>query len=122
VSQFAAGCAVCGFDLEAARAEAAERGPTVGERLSAARPATLDSHTFRSDAFVVAVTVLLVLFFPLAGGALAAWTAYDRNRLGDERMRNIALGLLAVAIVLLALPELRYGIVFSLTWAPLPTR
>jgi hypothetical protein len=87
----------------------------VGERLDSLRPGWFRSPAFRADAFIVAITVLLILFFPLVGAALAAWTAYDRNRSSDVRMRNVALGLLALAVVFLALPELRYGIVFSLT-------
>ncbi len=115
MSQFAAGCAVCGYDLAAARAEADERGPTLAERASSVRPAWLSSPTASQDAFTVAITVALIVFFPLVGAALAAWTAYDRNRSGDPRMRNVALALLAVAIVLFAVPELRYGILFTLT-------
>ena len=115
MTQFAAGCAVCGFDLEAARAQAAARGPSVSDRLATARPGWFHSPTARSDAFLVAITVALIVFFPLIGLALAAWTAYDRNRSGDIRMRNIAIGLFALAIVFLALPEFRYGILFTLT-------
>jgi hypothetical protein len=115
VSQFAAGCAVCGYDLEAARREAAARGPTIGDRLAAARPGWLRSPTARQDLFVVALTVVLIVFFPLIGLGLAAWTAYDRHRNGDHRMRNAALALLAAAIVLLAVPDLRYGILFTLS-------
>lgn len=115
VTQFAAGCAVCGFDLDAARAGAAERGPTLGDRAASLRPGSLSTHTFRQDAFVVGVIVLLVVFIPLIGAALAAWTAYDRHRSSDERIRTVALALLAVAVVFLAVPELRYGILFTLT-------
>lgn len=115
MSQFAAGCAVCGYDLEAARAEAAERGPSLGERASALRPGWLHSASSRQDLFLVGVIVALIVFFPIAGFALAAWTAYDRSRNGDLRMRNIAIALLVVAIVFFALPELRYGILFTLT-------
>jgi hypothetical protein len=115
VSQFAAGCAVCGYDLEAARAAAAERGPSLAERASDLRPAGLSSPTFRQDAFLVAVIVALIVFFPIAGGALAAWTAYDRNRSGDSRIRNVALVLLAVAVALLLLPDLRFGILSAVS-------
>lgn len=115
MSQFAAGCAVCGYDLEAARAEAAARGPTASERLAAVRLGWLHSPATRQDLLVIALTLGLVVFFPLIGLALAGWTAYDRNRNGETRMRNVALALVVGAIVLLALPELRYGILFTLT-------
>ena len=42
-------------------------------------------------------------------------TAYDRNRNGDATIRNAAIALLAVAVVFIALPGLRYGILFALT-------
>ena len=115
MTQFAAGCAVCGYDLEAARAEAAERGPNLGERASALRPGWFHSASSRQDLFLVVVIVALIVFFPIVGAALAAWTAYDRNRNSDAGMRNVAIGLLVVAIVFIALPGLRYGILFSLT-------
>lgn len=115
MSQFAAGCAICGADLDAARAEAASRGPRLVDRGAAVRPGWFRSPTVRQDAFVVAITVALIVFFPIVGLALAAWTAYDRNRNSDAGMRNVALGLAALAIVFLALPELRYGILFTLT-------
>jgi hypothetical protein len=115
VSQFAAGCAVCGFDLEAARAEAAERGPGLGERASALRPGWFHSATSRQDLFLAGVIVVLIVFFPIAGLGLAAWTAFDRDRNGDTRMRNVAIALVVVAIVFFAVPELRYGILFTLS-------
>ena len=115
MSQFAAGCAVCGFDLEAARAEADRRGPSLGERASDLRPGWLSTGTSRQDVFLVAVIVALIVFFPIAGLALAAWTAYDRNRDGDAWMRNAAIALGVLAIVFLAVPGLRYGILFALT-------
>ena len=114
MSQFAAGCAVCGYDLEAARAEAAGRGPSLGERASVLRPGRLAPGA-RHGLFLVVVIVLLIVFFPIAGLALAAWSAYDQNRGGDDATRNAALVLIAVAAVFLALPELRYGILFTLT-------
>ena len=115
MTQFAAGCAVCGFDLEAARAEAAARGPSLADRAADLRPGRLTSPSARQDLFLALVILALIVFFPLVGLALAGWTAYDRNRNGDARMRNVALVLAALAIVFLALPELRYGILFTLT-------
>jgi hypothetical protein len=114
VSQFAAGCAVCGFDLEAARAEAAERGPSFADRAAGMRP-RLGTGVSRDTLFLIALMALLVVFFPIVGLALAAWSAYDRNRNGDLLARNAALVLIAVAVVFLVVPELRYGIVGTLT-------
>ena len=115
MSQFAAGCAVCGYDLEAARAAAAERGPSLAERASELRPASLSSPTFRQDAFLVAVIVALIVFFPIAGLALAGWTAYDRNRNGDARVRNVAIALAVVAVVFIVVPDLRFGIISAVS-------
>lgn len=61
------------------------------------------------------LTLILVVFFPLIGLALAGWTAYDRHRNGDARTRNVALALIVAALVLVAVPDLRYGILFTLT-------
>jgi hypothetical protein len=79
VSQFAAGCAVCGTDLQAARAELTER--------RAKRP-HLPGGVPRlgDDAIRIAVTVLAALFSPLMGALLAAYFAYDADR--DGRLRT----------------------------------
>jgi positive regulator of sigma E activity len=114
VSQFAAGCAVCGFDLERARGEAAERGPSLADRAASLRPG-VRTGLERQDLFLIAVMVALVVFFPIVGLALAAWTAYDQNRGGERFVRNVALGLVAVAVVFIAVPGLRYGIVGAIT-------
>ena len=114
MSQFAAGCAVCGFDLEAARAEAERRGPTVADRAAALRP-RVGTGVARQDLFLVGIMVALVVFFPIVGLALAAWTAYDQNRGGNPTVRNVALALAAVAVAFVVVPGLRYGIVGALT-------
>src|SRR5215208_6833499 len=114
VSQFAAGCAVCGYDLERARAEAAERGPSLADRAATLRP-QVRTGLARQDLFLIGVMVALVIFFPIVGAALAAWTAYDQNRGGEPIIRNAAIALLVVAIVFIAVPDLRYGIVGALT-------
>ena len=89
-------------------------GPTVGQRLSAADPSRLVPASGREDLVLVGVIVLLIVFAPLFGAGLAAWTAYDRNRNGDLRMRNIALVLLVAGVALMAIPEVRYGLLWRL--------
>jgi uncharacterized iron-regulated membrane protein len=88
VSQFAAGCAVCGADLEHPRRRRSRRLvaqiaiPQVGE--------------------AAALTVLMIvvaLFAPLFGMPLAALVFFDRWRRGDRTMGYIALGAFALSLI-----------------------
>jgi hypothetical protein len=63
---------------------------------------------------MVLVVGLIVLVSPFLGLLLAGWIAYSRDRDGDSTDRNIAIGLAIVAIVLMVVPELRYGIFYRL--------
>ncbi len=97
VSQFAAGCAICGTDLEKARAEhraqPTARVEEVGRRL---RPSPSSP-----DTFVLVLLGFLVLFAPFAAVLLGALIAFKASREGDERRRNIALAAIVAAIALL---------------------
>jgi hypothetical protein len=95
VSQFAAGCAVCGADLEAAREQAATRPHVPVPRVG-----------LPYDWWLHLGTALAALFFPLLGLVLAFFGARDRS--GGERTYFIACGVVAVA--LLAIPSLRLGV------------
>jgi hypothetical protein len=112
VSQFAAGCAICGADLQAARA--AQRRPAISDSISGLRPARLPFGTSSEDLLIAGVLAVLLLFAPLIGFLVAAWIAYHRNREGDLRVRNLAAAFLVLCLVMLALPGLRYGILFEL--------
>jgi hypothetical protein len=92
VSQFAAGCAVCGTDLQAARAELMERRAK-RPHLPGAVPRVSD------DALRIGVTVIGALFWPLMGAALAAYFAYDADRDGRTATRNLMLALLGFSLV-----------------------
>jgi hypothetical protein len=88
VSQFAAGCSVCGADLERRR-----RKPRVRLTLPGGRPELVEGVLLTTLMVVVAVLA------PLFGMALAALVFFDRNRRGHVTMRNLA----ALAFVLAAL-------------------
>ena len=103
VSPFAAGCAICGADLERHRREQAERAarrpalPTRSTRL----PALDDDHV------MLALTALLVALAPLLGLLLAALGARDPRR-ANVRTLLVVLGVVAVAMMIV--PALRFGL------------
>ena len=98
VSTFAAGCAVCGADLVAHREELRVRPPLLA-RLTARRPRPPDIQLDTTDLAMLSVTLLLALFAPLFGLLLAAFCAYAKHREGDLLLRNILLGVGALALV-----------------------
>lgn len=92
VSQFAAGCALCGTDLQAARAELAERRAR-RPQVSARVPRLGD------DAIRIGVTVLAAVFSPLMGALLAGYLAYDADRDGRRATRNLMSLLLGLSVL-----------------------
>ena len=108
VSQFAAGCAVCGTDLQAARAEPAER--------RAKRPHLPGSlPRLGEDALRIGVTVLAALFSPLMGALLAGYFAYDADRDGRLPTRNLMIVLLGLSVVgLVAYAQIWGGLFFGI--------
>jgi len=97
VSQFAAGCAYCGADLDAHRAELATRRSV---------PVPVPRARLPYDWWLYLGTVVAALFFPLLG-LLLAYLA-GRQRYGGERTFFVACGVAAVAM--LAIPSLRLGV------------
>jgi hypothetical protein len=88
VSQFAAGCSVCGFDVE---------------RLRHGRRARLRS-SFRIPELSegVLLTLLMVtvaVFAPLFGMALAALVFFDRWRRGHRPMGYVAAAAFVLAVI-----------------------
>ena len=107
VSQFAAGCAVCGTDLQAARAELAER--------RANRPRLPGVPRLGDDALRIGVTVLAALFSPLMGALLAGYFAYDADRDGRAPTRNLMILLLGFSLVgLVAYAQIWGGLFFGI--------
>lgn len=107
MSAFAAGCAICGFDLERHRAQEAERRA----RLPSVAAPSVRLPTVDDDWLMLGLTAVLVLFAPLFGLILAVIGARDPRR-ANRRTWFIALGALAVAVMLI--PQVRYGVWYLL--------
>jgi hypothetical protein len=108
VSQFAAGCAICGTDLQAARAELAAK--------RAKRPHLPDAAVPRlgDDAVRIGVAVLAAVFSPLMGALLAGWFAYDADQNGRPRTRNLMIALAGFSVVgVFAYAQLWGGLFFG---------
>ena len=98
VSQFAAGCAVCGTDLESHRRELAARRARRPD-VALPRPGIP-----RGDLLPIVVAVLLAAAMPFFGLLLALWLAYDRHRNGRLGARNAFLAIAALALAGLLFP------------------
>jgi hypothetical protein len=99
VSQFAAGCAICGENLTAARQQL--------ERRREAMPSLQAPGWFPeisgSEAILAAILIIAAFGFPIIGGPIAGVFAYFAHRNGDVVQRNLALAAVAVAVVVLIL-------------------
>lgn len=104
MTPFAAGCAICGADLERHRRRLERRWSLPRLRMR------LDPHVV-----LVTFTILGVLLSPLIGLILAAVGAQDRHRSGRLDQRNLFIALGAVDVALFFVPAVRYG-VFSLLY------
>jgi hypothetical protein len=94
VTPFAAGCAVCGLDLEQARAQRAAR-----RRIELPRP-----HWSGGDGMQVAVAFLLALFVSPIGLLLTLYWANQRHQRGDTAMMIVMLAAAALALAALVAP------------------
>ncbi|MGK2939776.1 MAG: hypothetical protein ACSLFR_18560 [Solirubrobacteraceae bacterium] len=111
VSAFAAGCAICGADLEAHRRRLAQR-PSVAEATRRVPDVRLPHLSSRidPDLALVTVTVLMLLLVPIIGALLAGLGAWDRNRNGRITMRNVFLVLLALGLATFLIAPWQYGV------------
>jgi hypothetical protein len=106
VSPFAAGCAICGTDLEAARRELAAK--------RAHRP-QLPGFRIGDDGVRIGVGVLTAIFSPVMGALLTGYFAYDADQNGRIRLRNVMIGLLVLSLVgVFAYARLWGGIFFGI--------
>lgn len=110
VSAFAAGCAICGADLEEHRRRLAER-PAVTDAARRVPDIRLPHVSSRIDPDIalISVTVLLLLFVPIMGTLLAGLGAWDRHRNGRSTIRNVFLALLGLGLISYFTPW-QYGI------------
>jgi hypothetical protein len=95
VSQFAAGCAICGENLTAARQEIERRRET---RPSLKAPGWVPEVT-AGDAVLGAILIIAAFGSPIVGGPIAGLFAYFANQRGDTVQRNLALVAVAVAVM-----------------------
>jgi hypothetical protein len=99
VSQFAAGCAMCGANLTAARQELERRRAA---RPSLQAPSWLPEVT-AGDAILGSILIIAAFGFPIIGGPVAGLFAYFAHRNGDVVQRNLALVAVAVALLVVIL-------------------
>lgn len=107
VSVFAAGCAVCGTDLEQHRRDLDARRIELPHVPRAARrpPFRVDAHLA-----LVALVLLATLLSPFLALIMAAVGAQDRHRNGQIDQRNLFIGLAVLNLALTFFPELRLGL------------
>lgn len=77
MSQFAAGCALCGEDLVAARRRRQQRHDAIPERL---RPSSWLPRMSTGEVILGALLILIALFVPVVGVCIAAVYAYFNHR------------------------------------------
>ena len=107
VSPFAAGCAVCGTDLEAARAELAAK--------RARRPTLPGPIRLGDDAVRIGVGVIATVFSPVMGALLTGYFAYDADRNGRTATRNLMIALLGLSLIgVFAYAQLWGGLIIEL--------
>jgi hypothetical protein len=99
VSQFAAGCAICGEDLVAARRRREQRREALP---SIELPGWMSGIT-GTDALLGILLLICSIGFPVVGGMIAGLFAYFAHRRGDVAQRNLALAAVVVAVILILL-------------------
>ncbi len=99
VSQFAAGCAICGENLTAARQDLERRREA---RPSLAAPGWIPEIA-AGDAILGAILIVAAFGSPVIGGPIAGLFAYFAHQRGDTVQRNLALIAVAVAVIVIVL-------------------
>jgi hypothetical protein len=93
VTPYAAGCAICGADIEAAR-RARE-----SSRTAAIRHPSVPHLRLGGGWFAIAVAVLLAVASPFLGLLLALWLGWQANRDGNTTMRTVMLAIAVLAAI-----------------------
>jgi hypothetical protein len=99
VSQFAAGCAICGEDLVAARQRLERRREALP---TLAAPGWFPPIT-GADAVLGGLLIICAFAVPLVGGPIAGLFAYFAHQKDDVVQRNLALVAVAVALIVVIL-------------------
>jgi hypothetical protein len=97
VTPFAAGCALCGADLTAARRSQEQRRealPSLPSRVP---------RGYAADALLGVILIAVALFSPMIGAVFASLAAYKANQDGELARRNICLAALLISLALLIL-------------------
>jgi hypothetical protein len=103
VSQFAAGCAICGEDLVAARQRRESRSlPSVP---GAARLPRISGQ----DALIGGLMIVIAFASPIIGGVIAGLFAYQAHNDRDIVRRNLCLVAVGIAVVMICLTSLLPG-------------
>jgi hypothetical protein len=97
VSQFAAGCAICGEDLVAARARRDRRRDAIPSV-----PGWIPQIAWSDVVFWVLI-IVCAFAVPIVGGPIAGLFAYFAHQKGDLVQRNLALVAVAVALIVVLL-------------------
>jgi hypothetical protein len=98
VSAFAAGCAICGADLEAARARRAAR-----RRLALPGPRHVRGAG-HIDWIHLAIAAVLAVAAPPIGLLLSLYWAYQRRRVGEHLMAAAMIVIAALSVTALLAP------------------
>jgi hypothetical protein len=99
VSQFAAGCAICGENLVAARQQLKRRR----EALPSIQAPSWFPEITAGDAILGTILILAAFGFPIIGGPIAGLFAYFAHQKGDMVQRNLALVAVAIALLVVIL-------------------
>lgn len=122
VSQFAAGCAICGENLVAARQRKEARREALPE---INLPGWL-SQISGGEALLGGLLILISLYFPVVAVFVSGFIAFFAHRNDAIVQRNLALIALGVALVVLMILSLTEGGYSLFPWdvdtsGPLPT-
>jgi hypothetical protein len=99
VTPFAAGCAICGADIAAARDALARRRAPV-ERI--ARVVTVPR--LGDDGLRLLIAVVVTVAAPFVGVLLSSWFAWQLHGAGRPAMRNVMLAVVLLGVVSLMAP------------------
>jgi hypothetical protein len=102
VSPFAAGCAICGEDLQAARSALEDRRRARARYVPGAR--RVEVPRLGDEWLRFAIALIVTLAAPLFGLLLAALFAWQLDRDGRPGDRNLLIAVAVLAAVLLFLP------------------